>query len=1049
MADNLEVKFKISEDGADNVKKKIAGIGDGAKGSQKEVDSLSTKLKNLSTALAGLAVLRTIGSLFGRASEEATKLEKSFLRLESSARAFGQSGEQAKKAAQDLSKNGFATLEQNATAISNLFATGLNVDQSRKFVAAAQDIAAFGNTTGDAAQSVVDLTKGILTNSAEVIENASPALKEINSQYQQNVKDVGKAAAVQQLYTDVLQLSTKFTGDAEKLTKTYDGTLKQLDATTSELTAAIGKQVQEAFRPLLDVLLQVVKAFSEWFMGLSAASQQAIIFGSALIAIIPSVVSVISSLKALGITVGMLGGAFKLLLGPVGLVILALGALTAGYVAYNEVKARQERQARESKELAELTRLSTALKKNADERKRLAELENKYPNETNFLKALKNENLGIVRNLNLLEQYRNLQQNIAANPQSEEARRAAAITRNAQQQGAAPNRAIIQNLEQQATQLQGTLQALDQSRSANAFDTALVQQIDADARRIEARLQRIEFEANVRRSVQFSPTVEAGFQTVGGGGGGVSRQAMDIDQLRLKYAEYIEETREALLLRAKIDYKAQLDNLKNLAIEENLTAEQTIRKKKKLDEQYRKEKIKADVQAAANTLEAADRITRSSFGAVSSLRNGDVFGAIGGAGSAIGGPVGSAISSIAGIGSSIVSLFDSTQASEEVTRKMQEEQIALLREQANYQKALLEIERGREQLIGREGERRLRIADITATQRQIELTQQLNSGTITRSQFETQLQTIQREQTSSRVSALGQTVTELSAATGINATSPQEVISRISSIDKRILADKAVIAAMGVAVNNPNWYIDGIRQQVLSGLDSARGFLSDASPETVSQFNTLYDSIIASRYNDANVQFGNNASFQVENERNRAAQSRVINIRNTLGSFSESIIGGSERQLESASDLASILQQYQEEQLAYQMQIAENTEKTAINTESLSFRNSRSTGILDIGSRIINAAGQAFISPDVQNAIQNVRTPATVQSIQLATAAADNFQARIANGVSDLVGLAKEANILLAAIAAALDNDASTNPLDARSQISRLLSSAKKAGLNI
>ena len=239
-----------------------------AKETEEQAKASVVSIQSLFQAIGGAVVFSKIKGFFNDAFEASKRLEASLARVESAARAMGQGTTAAKNAAIELTKDGFLNLNQAAGSLSNLMQSGLNLDQSVKFVEAAKNVSAFNNTIGDASQSVEDLTAGIIKNSAEVIENASPTLKLINQKYQALLTSQGKAIAVQYLYTAMLKEGNKFAGDAARYLDTAAAAEKRFKAETEAASAAIGKGLSPALKALYDGLGSVVKGFTDWYSNL-------------------------------------------------------------------------------------------------------------------------------------------------------------------------------------------------------------------------------------------------------------------------------------------------------------------------------------------------------------------------------------------------------------------------------------------------------------------------------------------------------------------------------------------------------------------------------------------------------------------------------------------------------------------------------------------------------------------------------------------------------------------------------------------------------------
>lgn len=141
------------------------------------------------------------------------------------------------------------------------------------------------------------------------------------------------------------------------LESTFDSTLDPIDKATIAMNnlklvgADLGTSIQETLAPVLEKIVTALQSFNTWFNGLSDSTKQFIVvIGMILAAIGPvlivigqiiSAVGVISTaigalipiLVGTGEAAGLLGTAFTVLTGPIGIIIAAVAALIAIFVA--------------------------------------------------------------------------------------------------------------------------------------------------------------------------------------------------------------------------------------------------------------------------------------------------------------------------------------------------------------------------------------------------------------------------------------------------------------------------------------------------------------------------------------------------------------------------------------------------------------------------------------------------------------------------------------------------------------------------------------------
>lgn len=319
---NDQVKLKKAERGFDVPTG--GGIGVGA---------------SIATSAAFAGALR-IGS---QALDTYRELELAVKGLEGTARAFNQDARQATEAAKSLAADGLVTIERASQTMKFLISTGFSVSDSLEIAQGIKDTAAFNNVIGDMGQAMVDSAKGMKTGSIELIENAGLTVR-LGAEMQKlgfNTADLTdetkKLEAAEALKGIVLKDTAKFAGDSARALDTYSGAKAQAASATRELMAAIGQSLATTFTPFLKMLADGARWVLEFWRGLSPASQQIIIWataltgaGSALFSLIKMIGPAIAAMKALGV-------ASLFSLGPLGLIVAGIAAVTAATVGFIEL----------------------------------------------------------------------------------------------------------------------------------------------------------------------------------------------------------------------------------------------------------------------------------------------------------------------------------------------------------------------------------------------------------------------------------------------------------------------------------------------------------------------------------------------------------------------------------------------------------------------------------------------------------------------------------------------------------------------------------------
>lgn len=314
-----------------------------------------------------------------QALETYRELELAVKGLEGTARAFNQDARAATEAAKNLAADGLVTIEQASQTMKFLISSGFSVSDSLELAQGIKDTAAFNNVVGDMGQAMVDSAKGIKTGSIELIENAGLTVR-LGAEMQKlgfNTADLTdetkKHAAAEALKGIVLKDTAKFAGDSAKALDTYSGAKAQATSATRELMGAIGQSLSVAITPFFKALATGARWLLDFWKGLSPVSQQIIIWttvligaGGALMSVIRMIGPAIAAMKAFGM-------ASLFSLGPLGLLLGAITAVTTAIIALIEWKKKSLGQ-KMTEEVAQLQELEKQAALTAAEQAKLKNL---------------------------------------------------------------------------------------------------------------------------------------------------------------------------------------------------------------------------------------------------------------------------------------------------------------------------------------------------------------------------------------------------------------------------------------------------------------------------------------------------------------------------------------------------------------------------------------------------------------------------------------------------------------------------------------------------
>lgn len=213
---------------------------------------------------------------FSTAIDQSIKTTNAMLGLSSVARAFGVDADAAKKAAKSLAADGLMTVGQAAEGLKNLLGTRFNLDQATNLMLAFKDAAAFGRQgTLAFGESIVGATQGLknqlsmMVDNVGVTKNLSNILVEAGFKASDLSKVQSDAKVRLALYNGILKETIAFTGDASRVSQTYQGNLTRLQTVYNNLLGTWGaaitenKTVGEAMRFVTDMLQDMTTSLSD------------------------------------------------------------------------------------------------------------------------------------------------------------------------------------------------------------------------------------------------------------------------------------------------------------------------------------------------------------------------------------------------------------------------------------------------------------------------------------------------------------------------------------------------------------------------------------------------------------------------------------------------------------------------------------------------------------------------------------------------------------------------------------------------------------------
>lgn len=206
-----------------------------------------------SMVVAMTSLIMSIPSKIGEMWDEVTKISaeraNALLGLESIAKFKGVDEKAARESVQNLRlvKAGIVDVSEATTGMKNLLATGFSLDKATVLMERFSDSAAFGKQAAlEYGRAIAGATEGIknqnsaLVDNAGVTKNISVILKERGFEMEDLYDKTKRQAALEALYTGLLKETAAQVGDADKLTKTYTGSVAALEQAQKNLNAAVG-----------------------------------------------------------------------------------------------------------------------------------------------------------------------------------------------------------------------------------------------------------------------------------------------------------------------------------------------------------------------------------------------------------------------------------------------------------------------------------------------------------------------------------------------------------------------------------------------------------------------------------------------------------------------------------------------------------------------------------------------------------------------------------------------------------------------------------------
>lgn len=206
--------------------------------------------------------------------------------------------------------------EEAARSFSKLFAVTKSVTSSQNELQIAMDLARYKNIS---------------------LEEATQKLIMVHSGATKELKLLGLAVNDNASALDNLKsIQKQVTGSAETFAQTTKGSMQIIQVEMDNLKETIGGALEPAFAKLIEVVTPLLEKFADWASQNPDLIAKLILVGGALAGIVAVLGTIGLVLPTIIAGVSTLGTVFTILTGPIGLVVLAIGALVAaGVYLYN------------------------------------------------------------------------------------------------------------------------------------------------------------------------------------------------------------------------------------------------------------------------------------------------------------------------------------------------------------------------------------------------------------------------------------------------------------------------------------------------------------------------------------------------------------------------------------------------------------------------------------------------------------------------------------------------------------------------------------------
>ncbi len=964
----------------------------GTKAGKSFGDNFSKAIK----AIAGAAIIKTIGNAFSSATRKAIEFERQFIALDAAARNLGKSQDDVRAKVLSLAEDGAISLETLSQSYRVLLSLGKTTDDAFQILDAAKRVGVLNNTVGDANLALQGFVKFIATGEAELADNLDPTLKAVARDLGGYAKVANDATVQQKFLNAVIEKGAALQGDYNKFVSSGAGLTEQLAVQNERLQATLGSIILDAFEPLLRIAVEGAKLFREFLESLSQTAQAVVVLGG---------------------TAAVALAGFSVLIGPIAFGFAAVVAgVTALVAAFDKlVVTTDEIEKAAIKSANEYVRLEKQFGKNSKATNDLVDANSALAQSAQALQiALNNENGQLKTNAELLEEIKqkklaNLRADRAALAQSRlELARSGRLGTGAL---LLPARGGDDLIRISARSRERSLRRGDEGvkRSIRLFDN-----LEQVIRNIDAQIEKI-LNPPRSREVSLRRTGERARKKLVELERSTALVRFDIER------DLIQKETDERVKNLEMWRKQQLASAK-------LSAEQRADIERKYQRERQRILVDGLAQEANLALENASKVAtgiQQSFGAETAGQSISALGNV--AGAALGPQAQAAFQSAGTIVDVVEGLFRSGEnIAEQLDRRIEQERAIadIIEAQVEFQKKLLELDRERNRQISVNAERQLRINALLIDDENELL--EANRGVL-------------RELLSERAVGVG-----LPADQDVDVQALSDRIGGLQDIVRESTIPIAAIKNVVDASENGGLYAPttagiALRASLIQQLQQAKGSgvpgadqRIDEAIGTINQVSatilaTAKGSTIAIRYARALEQGDIGRIQELERIRDWAEvvlpniQRRVqegiggqtLQFLRERRDLVEAVQRDTQVQIDNSDEIISILERLR----AIDDQIAEST-----NVDTLELGRDRESSFIDVSRRGIVDRGDLVQAVN----LQNIGLTGGLQSITVGIERQRSFQERTADALESLDTKATKRNDLLAMILQALAENTSS-----------------------